>query len=82
MDGRAIPAFITQALDNKPVTVFGNGSQTRSVCYRMTWLKVFTVYSCRMKSSRVNIGNPDELTMLELAKEIIRINKFKEQNHL
>jgi len=69
-DGRAIPAFITQALRNDPITVFGDGSQTRSVCYVSDL--VDGIYKLLMSeySNPVNIGNPDEVTMLELAKEI------------
>jgi dTDP-glucose 4,6-dehydratase len=69
-DGRAIPAFITQALRNDPITVFGDGSQTRSVCY-VTDL-VDGIYRLLLSdyANPVNIGNPDEVTMLELAKEI------------
>ena len=69
-DGRAIPAFITQALRNEPITVFGDGSQTRSVCYVSDLVE--GIYRLLMSdySSPVNIGNPDEVTMLELAKEI------------
>ncbi|MFI5262935.1 MAG: UDP-glucuronic acid decarboxylase family protein [Candidatus Kapaibacterium sp.] len=69
-DGRAIPAFITQALRNDPITVFGDGSQTRSVCY-VTDL-VDGIYKLLLSeySNPVNIGNPDEVTMLQLAKEI------------
>jgi dTDP-glucose 4,6-dehydratase len=70
-DGRAIPAFISQCLRNEDVTVFGDGSQTRSVCYvddlidgivRLLWSDI---------NDPVNIGNPDELTMKALAEEII-----------
>ena len=76
-DGRAIPAFITQALENKPVTVFGDGSQTRSVCY-VTDL-VDGIYKLLLSDEvmPVNIGNPDEITMLELAKEIIKLTNSK-----
>lgn len=77
MDGRAIPAFITQALENKPVTVFGDGSQTRSVCYVDDLIE--GIYRLLMSNEiePVNIGNPDELTMLELAKEIIELTNSK-----
>ncbi|MCL5991104.1 MAG: SDR family oxidoreductase [Bacteroidetes bacterium] len=77
MDGRAIPAFITQALGNKPVTVFGDGSQTRSVCYVDDL--VDGIYRLLMSNEiePVNIGNPDELTMLGLAKEIIELTNSK-----
>ncbi len=69
-DGRAIPAFTTQALRNEPITVFGEGLQTRSVCYVSDL--VDGIYRLLMSdyANPVNIGNPDEVTMLDLAKEI------------
>lgn len=69
-DGRAIPAFVTQALRDEEITVFGEGNQTRSVCY-VTDL-VDGIYRLLMSDypNPVNIGNPDEVTMLDLAKEI------------
>ncbi len=72
-DGRAIPAFISQAVRNEPVTVFGDGSQTRSVCYVDDLVE--GIYRLLMSNEvePVNIGNPDEITMLELAKEVIRL---------
>lgn len=72
-DGRAIPAFITQALEDKPVTVFGDGSQTRSVCYVDDLVEGIYRLLLSDETEPVNIGNPDELTMLALAKEIIEI---------
>ena len=69
-DGRAIPAFITQALRNEPITVFGDGSQTRSVCYVSDLVDGIYKLLLSEYSSPVNIGNPDEVTMLQLAKEI------------
>ncbi len=72
-DGRAIPAFVSQALNGEDLTVFGDGSQTRSVCY-VTDL-VDGIYRLMMSDydMPVNIGNPDEITMLELAKEILEL---------
>ena len=69
-DGRAIPAFISQALMGEPLTVFGDGSQTRSVCYVDDL--VDGIYRLLMSdtSDPVNIGNPNELSMLELAQEV------------
>jgi len=72
-DGRAIPAFITQALEDKPVTVFGDGSQTRSVCYVDDLVEGIYRLLLSDETEPVNIGNPDELTMLALANEIIEI---------
>ncbi|MBI5324333.1 MAG: SDR family oxidoreductase [Ignavibacteriae bacterium] len=77
MDGRAIPAFITQALENKPVTVFGDGSQTRSVCYVDDLIEGIFRLLMSNEIEPVNIGNPDELSMLELAKEIIELTNSK-----
>jgi dTDP-glucose 4,6-dehydratase len=76
-DGRAIPAFMSQALRHEDVTVFGDGSQTRSVCY-VTDL-IDGIYKLMMSDydMPMNIGNPEEVTMLELAKEIIRLTGSK-----
>ena len=72
-DGRAIPAFISQCLRGEDVTVFGNGSQTRSVCYVSDLID--GIYKLMLSDYKLpmNIGNPEELTMLELAKEIIEL---------
>jgi dTDP-glucose 4,6-dehydratase len=71
-DGRVVPAFISQALKNKPVTVFGEGKQTRSFCYVSDLIE--GIYRLMMSDYAlpVNIGNPTELTVLEFAQEIIR----------
>jgi dTDP-glucose 4,6-dehydratase len=71
-DGRVVPAFISQALKNKPVTVFGEGKQTRSFCYVSDLIE--GIYRLMMSEYDlpVNIGNPTELTMLQFAEEIIR----------
>jgi dTDP-glucose 4,6-dehydratase len=72
-DGRAIPNFISQALDSKPITVYGNGRQTRSFCYISDM--VDGIYRLAMSKERdpVNIGNPSEMNLLELAKVIIKL---------
>ncbi len=72
-DGRAIPAFISQALANDDVTVFGNGMQTRSICYVDDLVEGIYRLLLSDEVEPVNIGNPNELTMLDLAKEIIRL---------
>ncbi|MEI6088909.1 MAG: UDP-glucuronic acid decarboxylase family protein [bacterium] len=72
-DGRAIPAFVSQALTGHPVTVFGDGSQTRSVCYVDDLVEGIYRLLMSGETDPVNIGNPDEITMLELAKEIIEL---------
>ena len=71
-DGRVVPAFISQALKQKPLTVFGRGRQTRSFCYVSDLIE--GIYRLMMSSCEqpVNIGNPAEMTVLEFAKEIIR----------
>ncbi|MBI1807636.1 MAG: SDR family oxidoreductase [Ignavibacteria bacterium] len=76
-DGRAIPAFMSQALREEDVTVFGAGSQTRSVCYVDDLID--GIYRLLMSNitEPVNIGNPDEIPMLQLAKEVIQITGSK-----
>lgn len=76
-DGRAIPTFINQALDNKEITVFGKGLQTRSFCFISDL--VTGIYKLMLSSLNepVNLGNPEELTVLDLAKTIIRITRSK-----
>jgi len=71
-DGRVVPAFVGQALEDRPLTVFGDGSQTRSFCYYSDLIE--GIYRLMMSDSAlpVNIGNPKEFTMLDFAKEIIR----------
>ncbi len=78
-DGRAIPAFVTQALNNEPVTVFGTGQQTRSICYVDDLVEGIYRLLLSNENYPVNIGNPDELTMLELAQEIIRLTGSKSE---
>ena len=72
-DGRAIPAFMSQALRGEPLTVFGDGSQTRSVCYVDDLVEGIFRLLLSDETEPVNIGNPDEITMLDLAKEILEI---------
>jgi len=78
-DGRAIPAFVPQALMNQPITIFGDGSQTRSFCYVDDLIEGI----CRLLFSNqhepVNIGNPNEMTIKELAETIIRITGSKSE---
>src|SRR5688572_13252985 len=72
-DGRVVPAFVSQALKGKPLTVFGQGTQTRSFCYCSDLIE--GIYRLMMGEhwEPVNIGNPHEMTMLEFAREIIRV---------
>ncbi|HYG21588.1 MAG TPA: UDP-glucuronic acid decarboxylase family protein [Verrucomicrobiae bacterium] len=71
-DGRVVPAFISQALKNKPITVFGDGKQTRSFCYCSDLIEGIFRLMMSDYSLPVNIGNPSEMTMLQFADEIIR----------
>jgi dTDP-glucose 4,6-dehydratase len=70
-DGRAVPAFLTQALAGEPLTVFGDGSQTRSLCYVDDLIAGIILLWDSDHSSPVNLGNPEEITMLHLA-EMVR----------
>jgi dTDP-glucose 4,6-dehydratase len=72
-DGRAIPAFMSQAIRGDDVTVFGSGAQTRSVCYVSDLVEGIHRLLLSDYTLPVNIGNPDELTMLELAREVIEV---------
>ncbi len=71
-DGRAIPTFIRQALDEKPLTVFGSGSQTRSFCFVDDLVRGLILLSESGEHFPVNIGNPTEMTLLELAEAVVR----------
>lgn len=71
-DGRVVPAFISQALKNQPMTVFGNGEQTRSFCYCSDLIEGIYRLMMSRHSEPVNIGNPREMTMLEFAREVRR----------
>jgi dTDP-glucose 4,6-dehydratase len=70
-DGRAIPTFLRQALGNRPITVFGDGSQTRSFCYVSDLIRGMIALAESGHHYPVNVGNPDEFTLLELA-EIVK----------
>src|ERR671938_1787469 len=72
-DGRAIPAFIGQALSGRPLTVAGDGSQTRSICYVDDTVRGILAMAFSAETGPVNIGNPDELSMLRLAEWIIEL---------
>jgi UDP-glucuronate decarboxylase len=69
-DGRAIPTFLRQALANRPLTVFGDGSQTRSFCYVSDEIRGIIALAESGYHYPVNIGNPDEFTLLELAETV------------
>ena len=70
-DGRAIPTFITQALAGRPLTVAGDGSQTRSVCYVDDLVRGILAVAASELAGPVNVGNPDEMSVLDLAERII-----------
>jgi len=72
-DGRAIPTFLRQALANRPLTVFGDGSQTRSFCYVNDLIRGLIALAESGYHLPVNIGNPDEFTLLELAEVVIEV---------
>jgi dTDP-glucose 4,6-dehydratase len=72
-DGRAIPTFLRQALSNKPITVFGEGAQTRSFCFVSDLIDGLIRLIRSDYHSPVNIGNPVEFTILELAEAILRL---------
>src|SRR5215510_11116928 len=78
-DGRAIPAFMTQALRNEPLTVFGDGSQTRSFQYVSDLVDGVWRLLERGTSEPINIGNPQEMTLLELAKRILRLTESRSE---
>jgi dTDP-glucose 4,6-dehydratase len=78
-DGRVVPAFIGQALAGTPLTIFGDGSQTRSFCYVSDLIDGIFRLSQSDFHEPVNIGNPREMTIKQFAEEIIRITGTKSQ---
>jgi dTDP-glucose 4,6-dehydratase len=74
-DGRAIPTFLRQALQNRSITVFGDGLQTRSFCYVSDLVRGIIALAESGYHDPVNIGNPNEFTLLELAHEVIEVTK-------
>src|SRR4249920_2513386 len=72
-DGRAIPTFLRQALEARPLTVFGDGSQTRSFCYVDDLIRGLVLLAVSEEHLPVNIGNPEERSLLELAEAVLRI---------
>ena len=76
-DGRAVPNFMVQALKNKPMTVYGNGEQTRSLCYVSDLVNgIYKLLQTNINTP-VNIGNPHEVSILELAQTIKKLTKSK-----
>ena len=78
-DGRAIPNFFSQAIRNQPITVFGDGSQTRSFCYVDDLVEGIVRLLHSDHVGPVNIGNPNEMSLLDMAKKIIQITGSKSQ---
>jgi dTDP-glucose 4,6-dehydratase len=78
-DGRAIPTFVRQALEDKPLTVFGDGSQTRSFCYVDDMIRGLYALATSEEHLPVNLGNPSELSLIELAQTVIRVTSSKSE---
>jgi dTDP-glucose 4,6-dehydratase len=78
-DGRAIPTFLRQALQDKPLTVFGDGSQTRSFCYVDDLIDGLIALMSSDEYRPVNIGNPDEYTLQQLAETVIEVTGAKSE---
>ena len=78
-DGRALPAFMCQALKNEPITVFGDGSQTRSFCYVDDLIDGIYKLLTSDINTPVNIGNPNEISILDFAREILNLTKSKSE---
>lgn len=76
-DGRALPAFISQALKNEPITIFGDGNQTRSFCYVDDLIEGIYRLLLSNEVYPVNIGNPEEITIKQFAEEIIELTGSK-----
>jgi len=78
-DGRAIPTFLRQALTDQPITVFGDGSQTRSFCYVSDLIEGMIRLAESGYHQPCNVGNPDEFTLLELAETVIEVTGSKSE---
>ena len=78
-DGRAIPTFVRQAIENEPLTVFGDGSQTRSFCYVDDLIRGLHLLAESGEHLPVNLGNPREFTIHELAQTVIKVTSSKSE---
>jgi dTDP-glucose 4,6-dehydratase len=78
-DGRAVPTFLRQALTDKPVTVFGDGSQTRSFCYVDDLIRGLVLLAESEVHEPVNLGNPDEMTLLDMARLIVELTESRSE---
>jgi dTDP-glucose 4,6-dehydratase len=72
-DGRAVPTFVRQALDGEPITVFGDGTQTRSFCYVDDLVRGLVLLAESGEHMPINVGNPNEFTLLDLAEKVLKI---------
>ena len=78
-DGRAVPTFVRQALEGKPLTVFGDGTQTRSFCYVDDLIRGLVALADSGEHLPVNLGKPDEFTLNELAETVLRVTGSKSE---
>ncbi|MEA2308183.1 MAG: dTDP-glucose 4,6-dehydratase [Thermoleophilaceae bacterium] len=78
-DGRAIPTFMQQALTDKPLTVFGDGSQTRSFCFVDDLIRGLVALAESGVHEPVNIGNPDEMSLLEMARLVVELTESRSE---
>jgi dTDP-glucose 4,6-dehydratase len=78
-DGRAIPTFLRQALTDKPLTVFGDGSQTRSFCFCADLVRGLVALAESGVHEPVNIGNPNEMSLLEMAKLVVELTEARSE---
>jgi len=78
-DGRAIPTFLRQALQDRPITVFGDGSQTRSFCFVDDLIRGMIALAESGQPGPINVGNPNEFTLLELAEAVIEVTDSKSE---
>jgi dTDP-glucose 4,6-dehydratase len=78
-DGRAVPTFLRQALSEKPLTVFGDGSQTRSFCFVDDMVRGLVLLAESEVHEPVNLGNPDEMSLLEMAQLIIELTESRSE---
>jgi dTDP-glucose 4,6-dehydratase len=78
-DGRAIPTFLRQALQDRPITVFGDGSQTRSFCYVDDLIRGMIALAESGQHGPINVGNPNEFTLLQLAEAVIDVTDSRSE---
>jgi len=79
MDGRVVSNFIVQALKGEDVTIYGDGQQTRSFCYVDDLIEGMYLLSESEEHLPINLGNPDEFTILELAETVIRVTESRSE---